>query len=355
MPQLRLEGVTKRFGNVVAVDDVTLEIEHGEVMSILGPSGCGKTTTLRLIAGFLKPDKGRILMGGSDVTGLPPEKRNVGMVFQNYALWPHMTVFDNIAFGLKIRKMPKEEIKRKVKEVLELVRLEGFESRYPPQLSGGQQQRIALARALALEPQVLLMDEPLSNLDAKLREEMRFEVRELQKKLSITTVYVTHDQAEALAISDRIAVMNRGKIVQVGSPSEIYDNPANQFVASFIGISNFIEGELEAVEGEYGVVRLENGERVTCRLSPNLLSEGRTSGKVLIVVRPENIELAKEGSENILETRVTRKIYLGNTVDYRVDLDGIELRLLLPPERDFKVGEKVRISLNPQKSVIIKG
>ncbi len=355
MPQLRLEGVTKRFGNVVAVDDVTLEIEHGEVMSILGPSGCGKTTTLRLIAGFLKPDKGRILMGGSDVTGLPPEKRNVGMVFQNYALWPHMTVFDNIAFGLKIRKMPKEEIKRKVKEVLELVRLEGFESRYPPQLSGGQQQRIALARALALEPQVLLMDEPLSNLDAKLREEMRFEVRELQKKLSITTVYVTHDQAEALAISDRIAVMNRGKIVQVGSPSEIYDNPANQFVASFIGISNFIEGELEAVEGGYGVVRLENGERVTCRLSPNLLSEGRTSGKVLIVVRPENIELAKEGSENILETRVTRKIYLGNTVDYRVDLDGIELRLLLPPERDFKVGEKVRISLNPQKSVIIKG
>ncbi len=355
MPQLRLEGVTKRFGNVVAVDDVTLEIEHGEVMSILGPSGCGKTTTLRLIAGFLKPDKGRILMGGSDVTSLPPEKRNVGMVFQNYALWPHMTVFDNIAFGLKIRKMPKEEIKRKVKEVLELVRLEGFESRYPPQLSGGQQQRIALARALALEPQVLLMDEPLSNLDAKLREEMRFEVRELQKKLSITTVYVTHDQAEALAISDRIAVMNRGKIVQVGSPSEIYDNPANQFVASFIGISNFIEGELEAVEGEYGVVRLENGERVTCRLSPNLLSEGRTSGKVLIVVRPENIELAKEGSENILETKVTRKIYLGNTVDYRVDLDGIELRLLLPPERDFKVGEKVRISLNPQKSVIIKG
>ncbi len=355
MPQLRLEGVTKRFGSVVAVDDVNLGIEHGEVMSILGPSGCGKTTTLRLIAGFLKPDKGRILMGGSDVTDLPPEKRNVGMVFQNYALWPHMTVYDNIAFGLKIRKMPKEEIRRKVREVLELVRLEGFESRYPPQLSGGQQQRVALARALALEPQVLLMDEPLSNLDAKLREEMRFEVRELQKKLSITTVYVTHDQAEALAISDRIAIMNKGKIVQVGSPSEIYDNPANQFVASFIGISNFIEGELEAVEGGYGVVRLESGSRVTCRLSSRLLEEGKPSGRVLIVVRPENIELAGRDSENVLEVRVTRKIYLGNVVDYRVDLDGAELRLLLPPEKSLGLGERVRISLNPQKSVIIKG
>ncbi|MEM0066581.1 MAG: ABC transporter ATP-binding protein, partial [Sulfolobales archaeon] len=226
---IELVQVSKRFGKVLAVDKVSVEIEKGEFFTFLGPSGCGKTTTLRIIAGLEIPDEGRVIMDGADITYLPPHKRDTAMVFQNYALWPHMTVFENVAYGLKVRKYPKEEIRRKVKEVLELVRLEGLEDRYPTQLSGGQQQRVALARALVVEPKALLLDEPLSNLDAKLRIEMREELKRIQKSLNITAVYVTHDQEEAMVLSDRIAVMNRGRVVQIGSPEELYGRPKTLF------------------------------------------------------------------------------------------------------------------------------
>ncbi|MEM2414106.1 MAG: ABC transporter ATP-binding protein, partial [Sulfolobales archaeon] len=247
---IELVQVSKRFGKVLAVDKVSVEIEKGEFFTFLGPSGCGKTTTLRIIAGLEIPDEGRVIMDGADITYLPPHKRDTAMVFQNYALWPHMTVFENVAYGLKVRKYPKEEIRRKVKEVLELVRLEGLEDRYPTQLSGGQQQRVALARALVVEPKALLLDEPLSNLDAKLRIEMREELKRIQKSLNITAVYVTHDQEEAMVLSDRIAVMNRGRVVQIGSPEELYGRPKTLFVATFIGKYNILEGVVREVEGD---------------------------------------------------------------------------------------------------------
>ncbi len=244
MPEVKLLNVTKRYGKVAAIDSLTLFVNEGEILTLLGPSGCGKTTTLRCIAGFAMPDSGQIYIGNQDVTRLPPEKRDIGFVFQNYALWPHMTVYQNIAFGLKLRKLSKSEIDKRIQEILSLVKLHGMESRFPRQLSGGQQQRVALARALALRPRVLLLDEPLSNLDAKLREEMRFEIRDLQRQFRITTVYVTHDQAEALVLSDRIAILNQGRLMQLGTPVEVYDYPANRFVADFIGLCNFFEAEV---------------------------------------------------------------------------------------------------------------
>ncbi|MEB3806812.1 MAG: ABC transporter ATP-binding protein, partial [Desulfurococcales archaeon] len=230
MTRIRLEDVTKIYGGVVAVDHANIDIEHGEFFTIIGPSGCGKTTTLRIIAGFEVPEEGKVYFDDRDVTYVKPYERNTAMVFQNYALWPHMTVYDNIAYGLRLRKVPEDEIRRRVEKVLDLVDLHGLENRYPLQLSGGQQQRVALARALVVEPSVLLLDEPLSNLDAKLRLEMREELRNLQKRLGITTVYVTHDQLEALSMSDRIAVMNKGRILQVGTPEELYMRPRNLFV-----------------------------------------------------------------------------------------------------------------------------
>ncbi|RLF25672.1 MAG: ABC transporter ATP-binding protein, partial [Thermoprotei archaeon] len=245
MVSVKLVEVTKRFGDFVAVDHISFHVREGEFFTLLGPSGCGKTTTLRLIAGFYKPDEGEIYFDNKLVNDLPPWKRNIGMVFQNYALWPHMNVWDNIAYGLKVRKIPRREIEKRVKEAIRLVGLEGLEKRKPSQLSGGQQQRVALARALVIEPQVLLLDEPLSNLDAKVRAQLRVEIRKLQKKLKITTIYVTHDQEEALSISDRVAVMSHGRILQIGTPREVYENPSSRFIADFIGMSNFIEGTVK--------------------------------------------------------------------------------------------------------------
>ncbi len=351
MPPVRLVNLTKKFKEVTAVDHINLEVKHGEILTLLGPSGCGKTTTLRMIAGLLIPDEGEVYIGDTDVTHLPPEKRNIGMVFQSYALWPHMTVFDNIAFGLKLRKLPKSDIRSKVKEVLELVRLEGFENRYPRQLSGGQQQRVALARALVLEPQVLLLDEPLSNLDAKLREEMRFEIRDLQRKLSITTIYVTHDQAEALALSDRIAIMNQGKIMQVGKPEDIYEKPANVFVASFIGIGNFIEGVVEKIDDNTALVRTEEGLMLKAQ------SINVTKGdKVKVLVRPSHIRLAEgETQDNVFEATILKKTYLGDEIDYRITIGNNTLRMILPNDINFKVNEKIRIWLDPKKIMALKG
>ncbi len=235
MVSVKLEGVTKRFGKVVAVNDVTLQIEHGEFFTFLGPSGCGKTTTLRVIAGLETADEGRIFFDDMDVTEFPPHKRNTGMVFQNYALWPHMTVFDNIAYGLKLKKLPKDEVRRKVKEVLELIKLSGMEERYPTQLSGGQQQRVALARALVVEPKVLLLDEPLSNLDLALREELRDELRRIQRTTSVTFIYVTHDQDEALELADELLVLHSGRVVEWGDPRRVFEEPTTYEAAAVLG------------------------------------------------------------------------------------------------------------------------
>jgi ABC-type Fe3+/spermidine/putrescine transport system ATPase subunit len=245
---IQLKDMVKRFGALEAVSHVSLDIQDGELFTLLGPSGCGKTTILRLIGGFHKPDHGEIFFGQKEVSGIPPYERNIGMVFQNYALWPHMTIADNVAYGLKIKKTSSEETARKVKRALSLVNLTGLEKRYPGQLSGGQQQRVALARALVLNPDVLLLDEPLSNLDAKIRQQVRAEIRKLQKDLAITAIYVTHDQEEALTLSDRIAVLDHGKLQQLGSPQDLYQRPQNAFVADFIGIYNLIPGLVKEIQ-----------------------------------------------------------------------------------------------------------
>jgi putative spermidine/putrescine transport system ATP-binding protein len=241
-----LEGLTKRFGGVIAAEGIHLTVKKSELISLLGPSGCGKTTTLRMIAGFIMPDEGRVLIEGQDVTYSPPDKRDTAMVFQSYALFPHMTVFDNVAFGLRMRRVSKSDIAERVNKALTLVRLESVSERYPSQLSGGQRQRVALSRALVVNPSVLLLDEPLSNLDAKLRQEMQVELRQLQKELNLTSVYVTHDQEEAFSLSDRIVVLNEGRIQQIGTPKEIFECPNSCFVADFVGIRNFMDGSFEA-------------------------------------------------------------------------------------------------------------
>ena len=352
MPEVYLEGLTKRFSDVVAVDNLTLKILDGELITLLGPSGCGKTTTLRIVAGFTRPDKGRVYFDGQDVTDLPPERRNIGMVFQNYALWPHMTVFDNIAYGLKVRRLPKDEIRKKVYEVLDLIKLKGLERRYPTQLSGGQQQRVALARALVIEPQVLLLDEPLSNLDAKLRIEMREEIKRLQRRLGITTIYVTHDQEEAMVISDRIAVMNRGRIIQVGSPDEIYSSPTNEFVAQFIGITTLIEGKVRDLTDE-GVALVESEDGLLIRARAINVTKGE---RVKVSVRPEHVIMSRTplSGENVFKGEVEKVAYLGNITEYRVKLGKWILRVQNTGSRLFKEGEKVYLKLDPFNIVAVK-
>ncbi len=347
MVGIKLVNLTKVFGKVVAVDHINLEIKDKEFMTLLGPSGCGKTTTLRMIAGLEIPSDGEIYLGDRIVSSptkkifVPPEKRNIGMVFQNYAVWPHMTVFDNVAYPLKIKKVPREEIEERVKRVLELVKLSGMEKRYPHQLSGGQQQRVALARALVMEPAVLLLDEPLSNLDAKLREEMRFEIRALQKRLGITVVYVTHDQAEAMAMSDRIAVMNKGKIHQVGTPYEVYKHPSDSFVANFIGLANFIEYDsLEKTENGYLVTLF--GGRITLRVAPPVKEEGKT----ILVIRPTDIDLFKEEKPNTAPGKIIRSTFLGDIVDYLIDIDGQKIRVQDKARTIYNEGETVYIMIH---------
>src|SRR5574341_419485 len=267
---IEFRGVTKRYGSLLANDHLSLTIRRGELMTLLGPSGCGKTTSLRCLTGYVRPDEGRVFIDGTDVTDLPTHQRELGMVFQNFALFPHMTVQDNVGFPLMIRNLPADQRQKMVAEALRLVRLEGYEGHYPRQLSGGQQQRVGLARALVYRPKVLLLDEPLSNLDAKLREEMRFEIKEGATRLGITAMYVTHDQAEALALSDRVAIMNRGRLEQLGTPEESYDQPQSRFVAEFIGLSNFLEGRIEAVDG--ATMRLTVGDlRLTTLALPRTL------------------------------------------------------------------------------------
>ena len=281
MARLQLTGLTKTYGDFRAVAGVDLDIAQGELVVLLGPSGCGKTTTLRMIAGFIAPTAGEIRLGGEDITRRPPWKRNTGLVFQSYALFPHLTVADNVAFGLRMRKVPAGEIASRLAEVLRLVRLEALAERLPRELSGGQQQRVALARALVIEPDILLLDEPLSNLDAKLRHEVRVEIRELQKKLGLTTVMVTHDQEEALTMADRLVVMSNGQVQQVGSQRELYERPANTFVAGFVGRTNFLRGRIEAP----GLFRSEGGLAIRCP------ADAPADGRVL-ALRPERLTLS---------------------------------------------------------------
>lgn len=355
MPGLRLINLSKKFGKTAAVQDLNLEIQDGEIMTLLGPSGCGKTTTLRCIAGLLKPDEGEIYLGEKSMTDLPPERRGIGLVFQNYALWPHMTVYGNLAFGLQLRGVPKEEIRKRIGEALALVRLSGLEERYPRQLSGGQQQRVALARALVIEPGVLLLDEPLSNLDAQLREEMRFEIRELQKKLGITAVYVTHDQAEALVLSDRIAILHEGRLVQVGSPEEIYNRPGNKFVAGFIGLTSFLEGFIARFDEGYAVVKTEDNLEIRVRSA-----ELPVGQKVTLAIRPEHIRLlpdetaVKPSDVNLFEGTVIRGAYLGDVFDYRIKVGEWILRANLGTERALKADQRVWVTFSPDDITLIR-
>ncbi len=313
---VRLEHISKIYQDpktkkeFYAVKDTDLEIEPGTFVTLLGPSGCGKTTTLRMIAGFESPDEGEIYLGGEPINELTPNKRDTAMVFQSYALLPHYNVFDNVAYGLKIRKMPKEEIRQKVTEILKLVELEGMEERMTNQLSGGQQQRVALARALVLEPGVLLFDEPLSNLDAKLRVTMRTEIRKIQQKVGITAIYVTHDQSEAMSISDKIIIMSQGRVEQIGTPREIYYHPNSKFVADFIGEANFLDADVISREGEMARIEVA-GQQMTVKD----YSKDQTGGKAVLVLRPEAVKLSDSGH---LGCEVTLSTFMGSYQYYQV-------------------------------------
>jgi iron(III) transport system ATP-binding protein len=309
---VRFEDVVKAFGDVVAVRDLSFTIEPGSLVTLLGPSGCGKTTTLRLIAGLERSTSGRILIGEREVTKLPASERDVSMVFQSYALFPHMTVLENVAYGLSVGGMPKAEAHDRAEQQLELVGLKGFGARLPSELSGGQQQRVAVARALILEPQVLLFDEPLSNLDAKLRRQVRQEICDLQHSLGLTTVYVTHDQEEALAVSDRIIVMRNAEIAQTGTPHELYEEPADLFVADFIGDANVVTGEIKRLNGALAVVDIGGVER-------HLPHRGLPPGQVDVAIRPEAMRLSRERVDNSVDGTVSKATYLGSHLEYMVD------------------------------------
>ena len=339
MASVELRGLTRRYGTQAVVDNVSLTIPHGALVCLLGPSGCGKTTTLRLIAGFVEPSEGEILVAGRVVSSpaktLPPEQRKMSMIFQSYALWPHMTVGENIAYGLTLRKLDRSIIAKKVAAILNTTRLVALIDRYPGELSGGQQQRVALARALAVEPETLLLDEPLSNLDANLREEMRFEIRRLHDAYRYTTVYVTHDQAEAMTTADQIAVMNSGRVEQLGSPQEIYDTPASEFVARFLGASNIIKGASLGA----GCVSVAG---VALRCAP---AGPLPSGECAVAIRHHDIAISATqptGVENVLPATVVRNVFLGASRDYMVELtDGTQLRVVTAPGENIPQGAAV--------------
>lgn len=359
---LTLKNISRRYvkdnEEFMAVNNVNLEVNPGEFLTFLGPSGCGKTTTLRMIAGFETPTSGQILMDGADITNVPANERGLGFVFQNYALFPHMKIFDNVAYGLKIRGETGEAATKKVREALAMVGLTKEEKRYPNQLSGGQQQRVALARVLVLRPKLLLMDEPLSNLDAKLRLHMRSEIRRIQKDLGITCLYVTHDQKEALTMSDRIMVMNRGHIDQLGTPMKLYEDPATAFVADFIGQANLIHGKLISIDndgwGHFTVAGSELTARVGQQNPPTVGEEA------LLVIRPENLRM--EPSTNSIAMRIINRLFEGDRIDYHVVIDGcgqekpFSMSVPFLPGTDIvDVDTVVNVSFHPQAGVIIKG
>lgn len=350
MVKVTMENVTKCFGEVNAADDVNLTINDGEFFTLLGPSGCGKTTTMRMIAGLEFPTSGTIYYDGEDVTQKPSFKRNTGMVFQNYALWPHMKVHENVAYGLEVRKIPKAEVTKTVDDVLQLVGLAGLGDRFPNQLSGGQQQRVALARVLVIEPGILLLDEPLSNLDAKLRVEMREEIKSIQRKLGITTIYVTHDQEEAMAVSDRIAIQDHGRIMQVGSPMEIYDKPENLFIATFIGKGALIEGMVD-----------ELGETIRVNIGGSIL-EGVNTGNtpleeaqhVACVIRPESFFLDEPDDPcNTLEGIIEWSAFIGPITEVKIIIGESSFMIDAPTDGDYVQGEKLTVYVPKAKTIVL--
>ena len=351
MSKLSLRGVTRRFGGVTAVEAFDLDLQSGEFVSLLGPSGCGKTTTLRMIAGFLAPSEGTIEMDGQVIStpasSLPPEKRGMSMIFQSYAIWPNMTVAENVAFGLQVRRRPRAEIRTRVDQILDVVRMKPLAARYPQELSGGQQQRVALARAIVVQPTVLLLDEPLSNLDANLREEMRYEIRRLHDEFRITTIYVTHDQAEAMVTSDRIAVMNGGRVEQVDAPRALYARPRTRFVAGFIGRTNFLDGEVRDAAVTFDGFAIE-----TARFA----EPAALRGKVSFSLRPQSVALhavAPAASDRValIPGRVVQRAYLGEYWDYAVRPDGgaLLLRVTARPHEVFEVDARVWLELDPRQ------
>jgi spermidine/putrescine transport system ATP-binding protein len=356
-PEVRLVELEKHYGDVVAVDHVSLEIASGEFFSLLGPSGCGKTTTLRMIGGFDQPSSGSVELRGEDVTGRPPDKRPINMVFQNYALFPHLDVASNLAFGLKRQKVPGDEIRRRVDESLELVHLDGYGGRKPNQLSGGQQQRVALARALINRPNVLLLDEPLGALDLKLRKRLQLELKRIQGEVGITFIYVTHDQEEALTMSDRIAVMNGGRVEQLGSPEELYERPVTRFVADFIGTTNLLTGAVESSDAGGALVRLEGGE--TCLVAATGLGVGHT---VELSIRPESVVLqpsngGQPAGPEPIHGSVEQVAYLGGTVRYQVRTRGGLTITAMASKTGlrFPVGNDVDVAWPPAEALVLAG
>ncbi len=346
MAEIRLVNVGKHYGATVALRDITITVKNGELLALLGPSGCGKTTTLQILAGFLVPDRGEVWADDRLISSpqgvVPPERRRMSLVFQSYALWPHMTVRQNVAFGLEMRRLPRDQIRRQVQWILEVVTLSGYEERYPHELSGGQQQRVALARALIVQPDTLLFDEPLSNLDANLREQMRFEVRRIHRETGITMIYVTHDQAEAMVIADRIAVMNAGRIDQIGTPREIYEYPQSRFVASFIGQTNCLSGQV----AEPGIVRCGD-----LRLRAADDGQFRSGDDVVLCIRPHAVRVRRgsggtAGSGNTVTGRLVQQAYLGDLQDLRIELRGQQqIRAFTPSGQSYDVGEEILVEL----------
>ena len=347
--RVAFQEVTKAFGEVVAVNGVSFTVDPGTLVTLLGPSGCGKTTTLRMIAGLEMASSGRILIGDQDVTQLPATDRDVSMVFQSYALFPHMTVAENVAYGLTMSGFPKPEIRERAEEGLKLVGLSGYGARLPSELSGGQQQRVAVARALVLEPAVLLFDEPLSNLDAKLRRRVREDIRELQQKLGLTSVYVTHDQEEALAVSDRIIVMRNAEIAQEGSPRDLYESPSDAFVADFIGDANLVEAHLETVENGEAVVQIGTQKQ-------RLPARGLAPGPVKVAIRPEAIRLARDGANGVLDASVSKATYLGSHMEYTLMTELGELFAVDPAiDEPVSEGETVTLHLARRGVTLVRG
>lgn len=359
MAFIEIQNLFKTFKKTVAVNRISLSVQQGEMLTLLGPSGCGKTTTLRCVAGLEKPEGGQIEIDGRPMLSpsfVPSSRRGIGMVFQNYAVWPHMKVFNNVAYGLKLEKTPRAEIRARTMQMLEMVGLGGMEERYPGQLSGGQQQRVALARALVRNPKVLLLDEPLSNLDAKLREKMRFEIKSLAKRMGITSVYVTHDQAEAMVISDRIAVMQTGRVVQIDTPQQIYAEPADRFVADFIGTMNFIPAEILPPQAGNEAIRVRTAfsDRLFCRRPSQSIQTGT---KVFASIRPEDVEVfskAPRDMPNLFKGTIAHKAYLGNFLYFFISMNGEMLRVQVTHHLPQDEGEELYLFLNPQKCKILQ-
>jgi len=362
---VEIRGLDKRFGAEAAVREFSLSVRQGEFVTLLGPSGCGKTTTLRCIAGLENPDGGEIEIGGRTVAShprslfLPPEERNIGMVFQSYAVWPHMTVFDNVAYGLRVRRTGRAEVQRRTREVLERVGLAHLADRYATRLSGGQRQRVALARAIVYQPEVILFDEPLSNLDAKLREQLREELARLQREVGITSIYVTHDQAEALVMSDRIVVMDKGVIQQIGDPHTIYARPANAFVASFLGVANLLEGRLIARDGECCELEVKPGKDCApLYLRAGALNGAQVGQRIILSIRPEDIRLhlqppGSAGHVNVMEARIIDTVYLGNFLDCRLQVGDCELGVQIDHFERLAPNQRVYLEFQPQHGVCL--